>query len=167
MNRDSKLGEARKLIDCFARQLLALNEGKEIPLPWKNYLLKAIKPLPGKRGRKHDYEQVAEIVKALAHVGPKLRAERTKQNNRKVLMDKIARDYGISRKTVERIEKDRPEYMSELVQLDSLDPKMREAHLKGFRAKISQEMNAENDAEEKARQTVMQKRQLSSFKPRE
>ena len=45
MSRDPKLDEAaNKLIETFAEQLRGLNDGKAIPLQWKNRLLKAIKP---------------------------------------------------------------------------------------------------------------------------
>ena len=41
-----KQKEAQELIDKFAKDLLALNDGKTIPARWKNYLLKAINLKP-------------------------------------------------------------------------------------------------------------------------
>ena len=61
-----KQKDAQELIDKFAKDLLALNDGKTIPARWKNYLLKAInlKPERQKRGRKSDYEKIAAISRA-------------------------------------------------------------------------------------------------------
>lgn len=167
MSRDPKLDEAEKLIDSFAEQLLALNDGKAIPRQWKNYLLKKIRPMPSKPGQKRDYEQVAEVVKRLVLVGNKVRAQRTKHHNPAVYKDDIASELGISRKTVERIDSYRPEYMSELSQIDSLEPEERKAYINGLAAAIGESLRADDEAEEKARQQEMQRRFPKLLKPHE
>lgn len=44
MSDDPKLDEARELIDAFAKELLALNDGKALPPTWTSHLLKALGP---------------------------------------------------------------------------------------------------------------------------
>jgi len=42
------------MINTFVAQLSELNNGEDIPPTWKNYFIKAIRPLPKKSGRKLD-----------------------------------------------------------------------------------------------------------------
>lgn len=163
MATNKKVEEAERLIDNFAAQLLALNDGKAIPRQWKNRLLKAIKPLPAKRGVKRDYEQVAKVVKQLTLVGDKVRRPRTKHFNPAIIKDTIAKAFGISRKSVERIDDDRPEDMSELGRLDHLDdPQRRRAYIDGIADAIGEavkeELREEDAIENKAREKTMRRR---------
>lgn len=163
MATNKKVEEAERLIDDFAAQLLALNDGKAIPIQWKNYLLKAIKPSPAKRGVKRDYEQVTKVVKQLTLAGDKVRRSRTKHFNPAIIKDAIAKAFGISRKSVERIDDDRPEGMSELDRLDHLgDPQLRKAYIDGIADAIyealTEELRKEDVIESKARELAMHRR---------
>ena len=99
----SKQKNAEELIDNFARDLLALNDGKAISRQLKNHLLKAIKPSPAKRGVKLSYGRVAEIAKQLTLSREEIDRLRTKHHNPASYKDEIASAAGVSRKTVERI----------------------------------------------------------------
>lgn len=138
MTKDRKDEEAKRLIEDFAAQLLALNNGKAISIQWKCRLLKAIKPAPAKRGVKRDYEQITQVVKQLTLVGDKVRQSRTKHFNPASLKDAIAKDFNISRKSVERIDDERPEKESELGRLENLDPQLREAYIEGISGAIGE-----------------------------
>lgn len=100
---DQKFEEAKVMINTFAEQLLSLNGGKEIPLTWKNYLVKAIRPLPGKPGRKIDYKKVTKMVKRIAFDLNNINAKRTKNHNPAEFKKRIAKEFGVSQKTVDRI----------------------------------------------------------------
>lgn len=145
MTAESKQKAAERLIDEFAAQLLALNDGKAIPRKWKNQLLKAIKPLPAKPGSKRDYGKVAKAVELLALSAGDVRQPRTKHHNPAVAKDKIASAVGVSRKTIDRIDADRPEFMSELEQLDNLSPELRKAYIDGISQAICERLR-ERDA---------------------
>jgi len=147
MTAENKQRAAERLIHEFAAQLLALNDGKAIPRTWKNQLLKAIKPLPAKRGRKQDCDTVVEAVKLLALSGGDVRRARTKHHNPATVKDRIAAEVGVSRKTIERIDADRPELMSELKRLDDLDPELRKAYIDGLSEAVCERLR-ENDAKE-------------------
>jgi len=152
MTAENKQKAAERLIHEFAAQLLALNDGKAIPRKWKNQLLKAIKPLPAKPGIKRDYDGVAKAVKLLALSGGDVRQPRTKHHNPAAIKDQIASDVGVSRKTIGRIDADRPEYMSELDRLDDLSPELRKAYIDGLSAAICEKL------ERKAQEQAMRRR---------
>lgn len=95
MARDPKFDEARKLIEAFAERLLALNEGKKIPAHWRIYLTKALKPEPGKAGRKHNYEEVKKIVKEIFLDGDWIFQPRTKLHNPATYKRNIAAKLGV------------------------------------------------------------------------
>lgn len=126
---------AFELIGALAKQLLALNGGKAIPLQWKNYLLKSIRSKPGKAGRKRNYAKVACLVMRLFLHWEGVRLERTKQHNPGVLKDRIAAKCGASRKTVDRIERRLTEYWSGAARLDPLSPEGN-AYIDGLSAAI-------------------------------
>ena len=89
-----KQKEAQELIDKFAKDLRALNDGKAIPAQWKNNLLKALtlKPERQKRGRKSDYEKIAAISKAATLERDSLFAlDRTKNDKREVIKASVVR----------------------------------------------------------------------------
>lgn len=156
---DPKFDQAKALIDKFAVQLLTLNGDKAIPRTWKNHLLKAIaKTKAGNPGKQRDYAQVAEVVRRLTLVGDKVRLPRTKHHNPATFKDKIAKEFGISRKTVERIDKYRPEYMRELNRLDSLGPDQRKAYIEGLSDAIWESIKADDEEEQKARQRETHRR---------
>lgn len=168
MRQSAKQKEADKLIDEFAAQLLMLNDGKAIPSQWKNRLLKALKPSPVKRGVKRDYVQVAEVVKRLALIGKEIRKPRTKHHNPAVFKDAIAQDLGISRKTVDRIDKDRPEYMRELDRLDRMaDLRLRKAYIDGIATAVCQRLKEHDALESKAKEQKMRQRLQQLFPPKE
>jgi hypothetical protein len=103
MNNDTKFDEAQELIDAFAAKLLALNGGKAIPRTWKNYLLKALKPAPQRRGKEADYQKIAAISKELTLNRNRLAApDRTRKDKRGETKKAIAGKHKISTRTVER-----------------------------------------------------------------
>jgi len=158
MNDDQKFKEAKNLIDTFAEQLLALSGGRKIPLRWKNSLIKAIQPLPGKPGRKIDYEKNSEIVKYIILDLDNINAERTKNHNPTEYKDKIAKKFGISRKKVDRI---RVAITKTLSGQGFLDPEMREANMDGICRAISADLSA---AAKKDQEVQLQRaRNISKF----
>lgn len=164
MNNDTKFDEAQELIDAFAAKLLALNGGKGIPKEWKKLLREAIaKTIPGKPGKKQNYEKVTHAVKLLALAGDKVRRGRTKHHNPVKFKDEIARAVGISRKNVERIDNDRPQYFKEMQRLDrfaKLDPKLKDAYIKGISAAIVEKLEARDKTKAKAREDEARKIRL-------
>jgi hypothetical protein len=54
--------KAKDMINTFVAQLSELNNGEDIPPTWKNYFIKAIRPLPKKSGRKLDPKKHAETI---------------------------------------------------------------------------------------------------------
>ncbi|MSQ54906.1 MAG: hypothetical protein EXR31_06015 [Betaproteobacteria bacterium] len=158
MQADPKFDEAQKLIDEFAAQLLALNDSNAIPTPWAIYLKKALTQEARTRGRKRDYAKVAEVVKRLALVGKEVRKGRTKIHNPATIKDHIARNLGVSRKTVERIDKLRPEFMAELPKLDLLRPNVRKAVIDGLAGAISTRLSEGDERDRKARVKQAQRR---------
>jgi hypothetical protein len=167
MTAESKEKAAERLIDEFAVQLLALNDGKAIPRTWKNQLLKAIKPLPAKRGRKQDCDTVVEAVKLLALSAGDARRPRTKHHNPATVKDQIAEAVGVSRKTIERIDADRPEFMGELERLDSLSPELRKAYIDGLSAAICVKLRAGDALEREAQEKAMRRRIRQMLPPDE
>ena len=101
-----KQKEAQELIDKFAKDLRALNDGKAIPAQWKNYLLHALtlKPERQKRGRKSDYEKIAAIAKECALKRDSLfELDRTPNDRREAIKAEIATNAGVSIRKVERV----------------------------------------------------------------
>jgi hypothetical protein len=158
MAMDAKQKEAERLITEFAIRLLALNDGKAIPRHWKNQLLKAIKPLPATRGRKRDYDQVVKAVKLLALSAGQVRRPLTMHHNPAVFKDQIATAVGVARKTIERIDEARPEYMRELARLDELSPELRKAYIDGISAAICEKRREGDAIERKAKENEMRRR---------
>lgn len=165
MNPDEKQRAAESLIDEFAMKLLALSDGKAISLQWKNRLLKAIKPLPVTRGRKRDYDKVAKAVRLLALSSGQVRRARTKHHNPAVFKDKVADAVGVDRKTIERIDADRPEYMSELERLDELSPELRKAYIDGISAAICEKLRKDDEIERKTKEQEMRRHFPRLFPP--
>ena len=160
-----KQQEAQELIDKFAKDLRALNEGKVVPARWKNYLLKAltVQPERQKPGPKVDYDQVTEIVKRLM-LGREKR--RTKTYQAATVKAQIAKDLGINRKTVSRIAIDTPYFFREVSRLDGLDPKRRQAIIEGLAAVVAYQMNEDDELERKAREQAMRRRFPQRFPPK-
>lgn len=157
--------KAFHLIDEFAANLLKLNSGKKIPTVWLNRLKGQLnKTTLSKAGRKRNNEETSEIVKRLTQHGAEVRAERTKQQSPAEIKNRIARELKVSRKKVDRIEINRPEYVSELARLDSLDPETRQAYLEGMSGAIATEVQAEEDAEYRAEQDQLRRKRTASKK---
>ena len=157
-----KQKEAQELIDKFAKDLRALNNGKAIPARWKTYLLKALtlKPERQKPGPPVDYEQVVEIVKRLTLVGDKIRQQRTQFHNPAAAKAKIAKDLGINLKRVNRIDAQRPDTFSdsELSRLDGLDPQQRQAIIEGIGEAAWVQGLEEEELERKATEEATRRR---------
>lgn len=161
MARDEKFGAAKKLIDAFAAQLLALNDGKEIPAHWVIHLKKALMPKPGKAGRKINPAQVADVVRLLTLAGEKVEQPRTKHHNPALYKDCIAEETGASRKTVERIMVERGKFARIIERImagegkyspeaDALSPDMCKAIAHGVAEVIGPQIMAELEAEDRA-----------------
>jgi len=164
MTAESKQKAAERLIEEFAAELLALNDGKAIPLQWKNQLLKAIRPAPKKKGKKQDYDMVVEVVKQLALSNGDTRRPRTKHHNPAAIKDKIAKAVGVSRKTIDRIDADRPELMSELERLDNLSPEKHKAYIDGISQAICERLR-KHDAIERQTQEQAKRRRIRQMLP--
>ena len=158
MSRDPRDDEAYRLIDAFAAQLLDLNDGKAIPTAWKIRLKKVLQPHRRAQGLKKNLKNVRQIVKLLALDGLKIRAERTKHNNPAAIMDAIAAEVGVSRKTVYRLEKNRPEYMGELERMDALKSDERKAYMDGLSDAIGETLKAEWEAEREQERLALRRR---------
>ncbi len=112
---DPKFDDAKKLMDAFAAQLLALNDGKAIPRQWKNYLLTAVRPAKQKRGVKADYSKIAAISKELTHARARLAApDWIIKDKRGKAKAEIAKKVGTHQRTVEREMKARKELFDEI-----------------------------------------------------
>lgn len=155
MSTNEKQKIAERWIDDFAAQLLALNNGKVIPLQWKNRLFKAIKPSP-KRTRTRDSEQVTNAVKLLVLSRHEVSKGRTKHHNPATSKDKIAKAVGVSRKTIERI-------WDDLDQLESLDLEQRQASIDGIAAALAESLQAKWEVEHKAKEQDLRRRFPESF----
>lgn len=160
-----KQKEAQELIDKFATDLRALNDGKAIPARWKNRLLKAIQPRPAKRG-KVDYERFTQVVKLLVLAGDEIRRPRTKSHNPAIIKDKIAKAYGVSRKTVERIEASIEVWFSEQWRDDPASKRRNQAIADGHGAAISVQIQEENELEGKAAKEAMRRLFPRRFPPK-
>lgn len=156
MSHDPKFDQAKRLIDEFAAQLLELNDGKKIPSTWAICLKSALKSKPRRPGVKPDYKKIAEIVKRLTLEGKKVRQGRKKHHNPADYKDNIARDLGVSRKTVERVDEMRPHFIKEINRLDSLEPRKRRAVIDGLSAAICERRKASDEAKEKLRRKKQQ-----------
>lgn len=145
-----KQKEAQELIDKFAKDLRALNDGKAIPAQWKNNLLKALtlKPERQKRGRKSDYEKIAAISKAATLERDSLFAlDRTKNDKREVIKARISRDTGVGIRRVERI----IGKGKKIFEGGKVDKQTMQAIFDGIAAAIGEEITAEHRAEESAK----------------
>ena len=154
MSSNPKLEAATKLIEDFAEQLLALNDGKVIPRQWQNALLKAIKPAPQRRGRKPDPEIIAEVSKQLTLNRGRLAApDRTMKDKRGEVKKAIAdsQKKKTSIRAVERIAEKRRQLLDARTDGKPLDAVGR-AIFDGIAQAISDEMTAEQKAEESAKQ---------------
>ena len=148
MASDDKLTEAASLIDDFAQKLLALNNGRAIPRQWKNRLLKALKPPPAKRGRKRDITKTTEAVKLLALNAKEVRKPRDKHHNPATIKDAIARQVGVTRRTIDAIEVEtRPSRITD----PTSDPELQRAYIDGMAAALDERLDASDKAEELAR----------------
>jgi len=137
MANDEKFKTAQKLIDEFAEQLLALNNGKKIPTPWHARLKKALTPKPREAGRKIIHADVAEIAKRLILAGDEVWKPRTKHHNPALLKDLIAKETSTSRRSIERRITDIRQYLNCYAREIS---SMREAMNRGDRRKTGREI---------------------------
>ena len=157
MSRSPHFDAARKMIDDFAEQLLALNGGKKIPPHWSIYLEKAIRPKSEKAGRKFDLSEVKKVVRAVIRAGDGVTNQRTKHHNPAEHKDHIATETCTSRKTVERRIKDIARYFA---QDSTLRPELREAILEGISDELATQVLGEIDIgeREEARQRSLKSR---------
>ena len=119
MNDDQKFEEAKDIINTFAGKLSALNNGEDIPPTWKNYLIKAVRPLPKKPGLKIDSEKTSNIVKCL--IQNSSITMQTLDRTSVEFKDKLAKDFGVSRRTITRIDN----AITSFIRGEELAPKMK------------------------------------------
>lgn len=153
MSSDPKFDKAQKLIKAFAKQLLALNDGRKIPTAWAISLKKTLTPKSGKTGRKH--VKAEEVVKAVMLAGDTVKQPRTKHHNPAEHKDRIAKKSGTSRRTVER-------RMNDITRCftgdDTLPQETRDIVLTGSSDALAEVIRTEMDQEEKARQQIETRR---------
>ena len=111
MSRDPEFDKARELINAFAARLLALNGGKKIPTPWAICLKSALTPGTQPVGRKHDPKPTKAVAKGLILAGDTVKGPRTKHHNPAKAKNRIAKEAGVSRRTVDRVMKGTLEYL--------------------------------------------------------
>ena len=127
MNDDQKFAKAKAMINTFVEQLLALNNGKDIPPTWKNYFTRTSRPLPKKSGRKLNTKEHADMVNRIIDDLDRLNEEQTFGHTAEY-KDKIAKEFGVSRKTVDR----KLDAVNKTLRGETLDPGRREATNKGI-----------------------------------
>lgn len=158
MTRDAKAEAATKLIEAFAEQLLALNDGKAIPRQWKNVLLKAIKPAPQRRGRKPVLAIVAEVSRQLTLNRGRLAAPDLKMKDKRGEVKKaIADSQKTSIRAVERIAVKRRQLLDASADGKPLDAVGR-AILDGIAQSISDSLSAAQRTERAAKFEVKQRK---------
>ena len=137
--------EAASLINSFAEQLLALNDGKAIPQEWKHHLLKALDPPPKTRGVKADPERIAAIAKEITLKREILLGERTEktEGQRGESKKALARKHGVSERKVERVKANVSAYLVGR----KLPPDLNRAVVNGISAAVGEEVFKELDAE--------------------
>jgi DNA-binding XRE family transcriptional regulator len=101
---------------------------------------------------------VAEAVKLLALSNGDTRRPRTKYHNPAVRKDQIASAVGVSRKTIDRIDADRPELISELERLDNLSLELRKAYIDGISQAICERLREHDAIERQAQEQAMRRR---------
>lgn len=138
--------EAKSLIDSFAAQLLALNEGEAIPRKWKNHLLKAIRPAKKRRGAKVDSERTEALAKEITLGRDTFWADRTKSTEGKKGEAKsaLAHKYSCSVRHVERVNKAVCAYLTDR---ELPPPDLHRAVVNGISAALSADIDAEFEAE--------------------
>jgi hypothetical protein len=81
-----------------------------------------------------------------------------------VRKDQIASAVGVSRKTIDRIDADRPELISELERLDNLPLELRKAYIDGISQAICERLR-EHDAIERQAQEQAKRRRIRQMLP--
>ena len=148
MNDNQKFEEAKDMINTLVTQLSVLNNGEDIPPTWKNYFIKAIRPLPKKSGRKLDPKKHADLVNRITDDLAKLNEGRSSDHNPAEYKDRIAIEFGISRKTVERALDD----VNKTIGGDeSLDPDRRKSTIEGISDHITDSLEASDREEDEVR----------------
>jgi hypothetical protein len=145
MATENKEKSVELLIDKFAAQLLELNDGKAIPLQWKNRLLKAIRPERKRRGTKADYSRMTAVSKELTRNRTRLAApDRTKKDKRGEVKQAIAdsQKKKTSIRTVERIAEKQRQLLDASADVKPLDA-AGQATIDGIFQATSEEMTAE------------------------
>ena len=162
MHDDKDFGKAKQKIDKLVDQLYELNNGKAIPLAWKNYFIKAIRPLAKKSGAKLDSKKHADIVNRI--LNDMAMISHQEFGHAATYKDKIAKEFGVSRKTIDRKINDISKFL-----IDEMhDPIKLDATIQGFSDHISDSRDAEdkeNEEIKKKRVELFNKRhQVSSSK---
>jgi len=145
--------EAFQLIDEFGAKLLKLSGGKKIPSHWKTRLVGVITPSLSTRGVKRKPVTEIEIVKQLTLNSKDVRRTRTKRHNPAVIKDEIAKNAGVSRKTVERLDNDRPVKIKDVATLDSLESNKRQVYIEGISAAAAERIQNNFDAHPEFKET--------------
>jgi hypothetical protein len=155
----------RKLIDAFAAELLALNEGRAIPTPWRDYLRAALKPKSNGRGRKladrtdivRDVVRHLEVLKPDGDFAPE-RSAKTAELKRR-----IAKEHGVSVDTVERVLGEIPVYVDAADQWEALEEKKRAQVVDGYGKAIAESLNEDLLAERVRRYGFVLTRSTDGF----
>jgi len=139
---------AFELIDSFAKELLALNGNKEIPVIWMTRLKGQLqKTLPTKPDVKRVYEEIREVVKQITLHSEEIGAKRTKHHSPSKVKNRITSELNVSRKKVDRIK-------GEHKRLDSFAPETRRLHIEGKARFIIANVLSELEAEYRAEQAM-------------
>ena len=148
MHDDKNFEKAKQKIDKLVDQLSELNNGEDIPLAWKNYFIKAIRPLAKKSGRKLDTKKHADIVNRILNDMAMISDQEF--GHTATYKDKIAKEFGVSRKTIDNKINDIRKVIREKMQ----DPIKLNATIQGF----SDHMSDSCDAEDKENEVIKKKR---------
>ena len=163
MHDDKNFEKAKQKIDKLVDQLYELNNGKAIPPAWKNYFIKAIRPLPKKSGGKLDPKKHADIVNRIINDMERIYEEQ-EFDHTAIYKDKIAEEFGVSRKTIDN----KINNLRKVIRDEILDPVKLKATIQGISDHISDSCRAEDREEEEIKKKRVEqfnkKHQISSSK---
>ena len=130
----------------------------------KKYFIKAIRPLPKKPGRKLDPKKHTELVNRIIDDREKLNEGRSGDHNPAELKGKIAKEFGISPKTVDRALDDLNKTLEDD---ETLNPERKKAAIEGISAHITDSLKAWDKEEEEVRKkrVELNKKRIKFFPP--
>lgn len=126
--KDLQVKKANALMDECAAGLREIADGEVIPSTWKNYFIKAIRPLPKIRGIKFDTEKHAAYAKRITENRDRLNDEQEFGHTAEC-KDAIAKEFGVSRKTITR---DLSSINEVFAEYEMMNPERRKAAMKGI-----------------------------------